>query len=473
MQRVYASLCCNFVAQTEYLRMQNNNMARMNWNQLLSDTRWGKEMSGSHGGKGVGRRNHFEQDYDRLIFSPAFRRLQNKAQIFPLPGNVFVHNRLTHTLEVSCVGRSIGNKVGEMLQQKYSDLSFTPYHLASVVAAACLAHDLGNPPFGHSGERAISAYFKNGEGCKWKSKVEDEGGRWTDFTHFEGNANTFRLLTHDFVGRRKGGFGLTYSTLASIVKYPYSSTEAGDRSKFGFFAPEEKNFAEIAQHLGLLPNNKYSNGFCRHPLVYIVEAADDICYGIMDIEDAYKLRIVSYDEVTTLFKSFFSETEIEYLDEVLIQISDKNEQIAYLRSKVINTLVELVSDTFIEFEDKILEGTFSGSMIHALKQPAKDAYRAIETIAYNRIYVTRDVVDVELAGHTIFAELIDKMMSALENPSHSYSKAFLNRVSSQYDIHQTSTYDRILTTLDYISGMTDLYALDLYRKIKGMNLPHV
>lgn len=449
----------------------------MTWEKLISNLRWGREeeqksLIGNSGSKGAGRRSYFEQDYDRLVFSTAFRRLQNKAQVFPLPSNVFVHNRLTHSLEVSCVARSLGSICGEQLEEKYGDLSFTSFDLSSIVATAALAHDLGNPPFGHSGERAISSYFAEGEGMKWKNKVRKEGGRWEDFLHFEGNANTFRLLTHTFVGRRKGGFSLTYTTLAATVKYPCPSTQATPSGKFGFFEPEERTYRQVANHLGL--ESKEQKGvFFRHPLVYLVEAADDICYEIMDLEDAYKLKILSYDEVKKLMLGFFAETEeLSRIKETIATIEDRNEKVAYMRSNVINKLVGEVSEIFIQNEPLILSGAFKGSLIQSLEGHSQQAYKAATRTAYNRIYSSHDVVDVELAGHRIFAELIDRMMFALENPQSSYSAAFLRRVSSQYDTRVEGTYGKLLTTLDYISGMTDLYALNLYRNITGMNLPH-
>ena len=253
----------------------------MNWNQLLSDKRFGMEEY--HDRKHD--RTDFQRDYDRLIFSAPFRRLQNKTQVFPLPGNIFVHNRLTHSLEVSCVGRSMGNNVARGLMNKYPEQSASFFEIGSIVAAACLAHDMGNPPFGHSGERAISSYFMEGNGKNLEMKVRDEGGRWEDFIHFEGNANAIRLLTNQFIGRRKGGFAMTYSTLASIVKYPYSSELSGTKGKFGYFQSEEETYNRIANELGIHTLQQNPSRYVRYPLVYLVEAADDICYQIMDIED--------------------------------------------------------------------------------------------------------------------------------------------------------------------------------------------
>ena len=247
----------------------------MNWRQLISNKRFGLEEL--HELK-KDDRSEFQRDYDRLIFSAPFRRLQNKTQVFPLPGSIFVHNRLTHSLEVSCVGRSLGSSVSLQLLSKHPELSDSYIsEIPSIVSAACLAHDLGNPPFGHSGEKAISTYFSEGKGLALKSRLSPM--EWDDLTHFEGNANAFRILTHQFLGRRKGGFVMTYSTLASIVKYPFSSQLAGNKSKFGFFITEENDYIQIANELGIkcLSETNAPTKYARHPLVYLVEAADDIC----------------------------------------------------------------------------------------------------------------------------------------------------------------------------------------------------
>ena len=259
----------------------------MNWNQLICDKRLGMEEF--HDDRHH-TRSDFQRDYDRLIFSSPFRRLQNKTQVFPLPGSIFVHNRLTHSLEVSSVGRSMGNEIALRLRDKYASVSWTQKLdcLRDIVAAACLCHDLGNPPFGHSGEKTISTYFSEGNGQALKEQVGNR--EWADLINFEGNANSFRLLTHRFKGRRNGGMAMTYSSLASIVKYPYSSLHAGEKGKFGFFSSEEEIFRRVATQLGMPETD--SGKFARHPLVYVTEAADDICYQIMDLEDAHKLKII-------------------------------------------------------------------------------------------------------------------------------------------------------------------------------------
>lgn len=441
----------------------------MNWTQLLSGKRFGMEEY--HERKH--ERTDFQRDYDRLIFSSPFRRLQNKTQVFPLPGSIFVHNRLTHSLEVSCVGRSLGNNVAKGLMQKYPDGSINFPEIGSIVSAACLAHDMGNPPFGHSGERAISAYFLEGNGSYLEDEIRSAGSRWEDFLHFEGNANAMRLLTHQFIGRRKGGFALTYSTLASIVKYPYASVHSGKKGKFGFFQSEEETYMRIATELGINHNPEDKNKFVRYPLVYLVEAADDICYQIMDIEDACKLHILTTEEAIQLLLNFFEGERLDHIIRVMKMVDDTNEQIAYLRSCIIGLLVDECSRVFLENENGILDGTYNSPLIEQIEEQAKQAYATCSKTAYKKIYRAKEVLDIELAGYHIFSHLIDSLTEAVMNQSHAYSKLLLQRIPEQYDTNAPTTYGKIQCVLDYISGMTDVYALDLYRKITGMSLPAV
>ncbi len=445
----------------------------MEWKQLLSDKRLGQEHRLIE--QRATRRSSFERDFDRLVFSPPFRRLQNKTQVFPLPTNIFVHNRLTHSLEVSCVGRSLGSMVGAVLKERYpkeQDVAFSTA-LSEIVSASCLAHDMGNPPFGHSGERAIGAYFREGNGQKWQNTVEKEGGRWEDFLYFEGNANAFRLLTHQFKGRREGGFALTYATLASIIKYPFSSELSQQKAKFGFFQTEESYMRRLADELGLVQFSDAPLHYARYPLVYLVEAADDICYQVMDIEDAYKLRILSYSEAQDLLLAFFDEDEKGELNYVLETISDKNEQIAYIRSKLINLLVEETAEIFLANEEAILNGRYNEPLLKELSPRKAKAFAECSQMAYQKIYRAKEVIDVELAGHRIFTALLDQLLEALHSPNYAYSKVLLGRVSSQYNTEEPTTYGKIQCALDFISGMTDVYALDLYRSITGMNLPAI
>lgn len=441
----------------------------MNWNTLLSAKRFGLEEFHEERHE---NRSEFQRDYDRLIFSAPFRRLQSKTQVFPLPGSIFVHNRLTHSLEVSCVGRSLGNDLAKAILSRQPELaeSYLP-EIGAIVSAACLAHDLGNPPFGHSGERAISTFFSEGKGQSLKEKLT--ASQWEDLTHFEGNANAFRLLTHQFEGRRKGGFVLTYPTLASIVKYPYASSLAGNKSKFGFFTTEEESFRRVADELGMIKLQDNPLKYARHPLVYLVEAADDICYQMMDLEDAHKLKILSTEETKELLLAYFSDEKKAHRLQTLKLVTDVNEQIAYLRSCVIGLLIGECTQAFMNHETEILNGTFEGSLIKGISPLPAKAYKHSSDVSFQKIYCSRDVLDNELAGFRIISTLLDLMIEAVSSPEKVYSQLLINRVSSQYNIRAHSFYERIQAVLDYISGMTDVFALDLYRKIKGNSLPAV
>ena len=443
----------------------------MNWQQLISNKRFGLEEI--HEAQ-KDDRTEFQRDYDRLIFSAPFRRLQNKTQVFPLPGSVFVHNRLTHSLEVSCVGRSLGNSIAIQLVAKYPKLASTHVpEIGAIVSAACLAHDLGNPPFGHSGEKAISTYFSEGKGLALKSQLSSM--EWEDLTHFEGNANAFRLLTHQFLGRRKGGFVMTYSTLAAIVKYPFPSVLAGKKSKFGFFTSEENSYLKIAEELGIKRLSKEGEPpqYARHPLVYLVEAADDICYQMMDIEDAYKLKLLTPKEAKDLYLLFFDEKKKRRVEEIFSFVTDGNEQMAYLRATVIGILIKECTKVFMENEEAILNGTFEGALIKHISSPLSESYKECSKVAVEKIYRSRDVLDIELAGFHVISTLLELMINAVQSPEKAYSQLLINRVSSQYDIKAPTLYGRIQAVLDYLSGMTDVFALDLFRKIKGNGLPAV
>ena len=445
----------------------------MEWKQLISNKRFGQEHKHA---ERHDDRSEFKRDYDRLIFSSAFRRLQNKTQVFPLPGSIFVHNRLTHSLEVASVGMSIGNDISRRVIQKQPDLKDTLVEeIGTIVSAACLAHDLGNPPFGHSGEKAIQTFFSEGPGQKIKPMVSSEF--WDDITHFEGNANAFRILTHRFKGRRQGGFVMTYSMLASIVKYPFASCLAGNHGKFGFFASEAESYRKIADELGIFCKSAPGEPlkYARHPLVYMVEAADDICYEIMDIEDSHKLKILSYAETEHLLLSFFDEDIQQKIRQRIIdeELTDENEKVVYMRASVIGKLENECVAAFLAHEEEILAGTFEGSLIDHISERQKKAYQECEKISYSKIYQSKPVLDIELSGYQIMATLMKVFVEAAVNPSRFYSKQLLRRVSSQYDIENENLEERIMAVLDYISGMTDIYALDIYQKINGISLPIV
>lgn len=445
----------------------------MQWDKLINDKRFGLEYLHDDGRRGG--RSEFRRDYDRLVFSSPFRRLQNKTQVFPLPGSVFVHNRLTHSLEVSSVGKSMADVISSALRDKYAGQPWVNrlYHIGDIVAAACLAHDLGNPPFGHSGEKAIAAFFSEGEGQPLKDKLT--AVQWTDVTNFEGNANSLRALTNQFHGRRCGGFAMTYSTLASVVKYPYDSQLAGQSGKFGFFDTESATYRSIADELGIprLPSPQGTVRYARHPLVYIVEAADDICYEVMDLEDAHKLKILTTAEVIDTLMAYFPAERHDHLQQVMDTVEDPNEKIAYLRSSVVGRLVESSANVFLENEQAILDGTFEGHLLDHLPALEKDAYAGSCELSCNKIYNSADVVDIELAGNRIITFLLSKLTGAVCDPGLYYSRLLLSQVPGQYDVHAPDLFTRVQAVLDHVSAMTDVYALDLYRKLNGMSLPAV
>ncbi len=441
----------------------------MKWEQLISDKRLGLEEF--HDPR-THSRSDFQRDYDRMIFSSPFRRLQNKTQVFPLPGSIFVHNRLTHSLEVSSVGRSMANEVTDLLLTKHTDpiVRQKLHNIGDIVAAACLCHDLGNPPFGHSGEKTISSFFSEGGGLALRDELTER--QWNDFTHFEGNANSFRLLTHQFAGRREGGFAMTYSTLAAVVKYPYSSLRAGKNGKFGFFASEEETYLKVAKELGI-PMLDAEGRFARHPLVYLMEAADDICYQIMDMEDAHKLKIVSTAEVKELFLGFFGPEDHERLHRHMGRLADPNEQIGYLRSNVIGKLVTACAREFFENEEKILAGEYTGTLIGNLQGTLQKGYADCSAAAYAKIYNAPEVGDIEIAGNRILTYLLQHLTEAVLHPERNYSRLLLGQMPQQYETSAPTLYERIQSVLDHVSGMTDVYALNLYRKLNGHTLPAV
>ncbi len=443
----------------------------MDWSKLLSTKRLGMEDWASS--NKTEDRTQFQRDYDRIIFSSPFRRMQNKTQVFPLPDHIFVHNRLTHSLEVASVGRSLGNLLAEKLATEIPENPLIS-EIGTIVSTACLAHDLGNPPFGHSGEAAISNFFINGAGKEFKSKLTQ--GEWKDFTHFDGNANAFRLLTHQFNGKRPGGFALTYSTLASIVKYPFESVLA-TKQKFGFFQSEKENYHKIAGEFHIPEKKNIIGEFCRHPLVYLVEAADDICYQIMDLEDAFKLGILSYDQTKNLYLGFYDadldKKQIENIEATLKRVTDKNEQISYLRAGIIGKLIYESIRIFSENQNNILKGEFAGSLIKSLQNKQAEAMNTVKEISFSQVYAHRSVVEIEIAGYKIIGTLLEEFVGAIMNSKDLYSKKILSLLPEQYKTDGDSDYLKIQSVVDFVSGMTDVFALDLYRKIKGISLPGV
>ena len=470
----------------------------MNWQQLYSPLRTGSSPRSSSNASAQGDnriadtqlRTSFLRDYDRIIFSSAFRRLQNKTQVFPLPGPVFVHNRLTHSLEVASVGRSLGKAVGDELGERYAGRGegfreFYRYELPSVIAAACLAHDIGNPPFGHSGEDAIRNFFREleGEGRR-RFDAELSPNQQRDLLLFEGNANAFRTLTHNFNEPSRGGFRLTYATLASIVKYPCDSLNGFDKSrlatkKSGFFDSEIDTYRTIATALGIPQLGEGKNVFARHPFVYLVEAADDICYRVIDFEDAHRLNIISIDRIGELFLSFFdNETGYdarERVEKIFNDINDDNQKVQFLRAKLINLLIFRVRDVFIEKEAELLAGELSKSLIDYLPPRELALIKAIDAFSVEHIYNHRSVVEIEIAGYNVIGGLLKEFYGAVLNPRSAKSEKVLQLVSGQFPITgaPNGLYHDTQSIVDFIAGMTDLYAVDIYRKITGMTFPQI
>jgi dGTPase len=440
----------------------------MHWDRLLSPVRFGKESAPALEPNLL--RSEFQRDYDRLIFSSPFRRLQNKTQVFPLPGSVFVHNRLTHSLEVASVGRTLGSTIAASLIKNNPNNPFI-HEIGAIVSTASLAHDLGNPPFGHAGEKSISNFFNEGKGLFLKDRVSPL--QWADLTNFEGNANAIRLLTHKFNGRRQGGYVLTYATLASMIKYPFNALERTKKNKYGYFESETETFLQIAQKTGLIPSPE-NNGFVRHPLVYLVEAADDISYQIMDLEDAHKLGILSTEKTTALLMAFFDKKTQhrfwEKKEQVYCEVSDKNEQIAFLRASVINHLVNVVAEIFIVNELDIMHGRFKGSLVDYLTGAEKDAMDTCKSVAWLEIYNHRSVIEIEISGYNVLNTLLDEFTSAMFHNTGDYAKKLLSLLPVQYQEKHRNDYEKIRSVLDFVSGMTDLYALDLYKLIKGIGM---
>ncbi|MEM6359105.1 MAG: deoxyguanosinetriphosphate triphosphohydrolase [Bacteroidota bacterium] len=444
----------------------------MNWNQLLSDKR-GKDQKKSNL---EGTRSAFEQDYDRVIFSHPFRRLQDKTQVHPLPENDFVHTRLTHSLEVSSVGRSLGKKVGKAILERNSELAknFDLHDFGGIVAAASLAHDIGNPPFGHSGEDAISEFFSSGQGMRYKSLVNDL--EWTDLTNFEGNAQGFRILNKD----RYQGLRLTHATLAAFSKYPRQSIiekcdpNRRSQKKYGFFQSERHIFASIAETVGLIPFEDYS--WSRHPLAFLVEAADDICYNLIDLEDGCRLGLVTYEEAIELFSDILRD---RFKPDKLKLIDSKNEQISTLRAIAIGILADECTQLFLDNESALMNGKFDTAFTDLI--PSSGVLNQIVRLSIDKIYRSTGVLETEIAGFEVLPGLLDIFTNAVikkyvEDDANSRDKSALrlmpSEVLTELDQMDKKPYHLLMNTVDFVSGLTDRHAISLFRKIKGISLPN-
>ena len=454
----------------------------MNWINCISAKRTGYSYPSS-----VNIRSDYQRDYDRLIFSSAFRRLQNKTQVFPLPGSsTFVHNRLTHSLEVASVGRSLGSVVGDFIANEIKDnneaVQFYMHDLKGVIGAGCLAHDVGNPAFGHSGEKAISNYFiQNASSTIGESTLRSYflDKEWSDLTDFEGNANALRVLTHHFKGKMSGGLSLTYTTLASILKYPCESvakTKSKHRKKYGFFQAEKEIFNKIVTDTNMYKDEIEPLSYFRHPFVYLVEAADDICYRIVDMEDAHRLKIISREEVEDAFLKVISEADradndIDKIKDTLRELEDDNESIAYLRAKSINTLVNESADIFKENASNIIEGRYRSTLMDDVEQKCQ-SLKQIEKISIDKIYNHNSVIKVELAGYKVMSGLLELFVpGVLSSNASVIEKKSLVLLPQQFKTGGTaSPYEKVMGVIDFVSGMTDNYAIEMYRNIMGIEI---
>jgi dGTPase len=454
----------------------------MHWNSLFTRQRLGDEHRYNPDFSDP-IRNDYLRDYDRLVFSSAFRRMQNKTQVFPLPGPVFVHNRLTHSLEVASVGRSLGKAVGVRLAEKYQSeggefREFYHYDLATVVATACLAHDIGNPPFGHSGESAIRHFFEelNGEMVE-RIREQLTDNQWNDLIKFEGNANAFRILTHE-----RNNHKLTYTTLASVVKYPSDSTRGFDKTtpwistkKSGYFDSEITYFEKIAATLQIKKIQEDSPLYARHPFVFLMEAADDICYRVIDLEDAHRLRVLDVDKVLALLLPFWEKNpeDYQYLTQnKLPRIENNEEKLSFLRAMLINLLIGKCTEAFLENEELLLGGTLQKSLIELLDPHTQQCLAEVDRKSVSDIYNFKSVVEIEVAGFNIIGGLLSQLVEAVMYPNRPKSKKLLKIIPSQHPIIQDNQklYSNIQSVVDFIASMSDSYALDLYQRITGINI---
>ena len=448
---------------------------------MILNTIFTNQRTGNHV-QNIVSRTDFQRDFDRIIFSSAFRRLQNKTQVFPLPGSVFVHNRLTHSLEVSSVGRSLGSLAGEFIVQNFENeltedsKNFYLYNLNNVIAAACLCHDIGNPAFGHSGEDAIASFFEKNE-SELKPKFTEK--EWADLVNFEGNANAIRILTHKQTGKDEGGTQLTYTTLASIAKYPCEAIAKKkghvNRKKFGFFQSEKQTFLNIANATKMMVESEEPTIFKRHPFVWLVEAADDICYNIIDMEDAHRLGIISTADCENLFMDLIqsvSEKDAKRSAEKLLLFSNKNERISYLRAKVINALINKSTELYQQHFSEIIDGTLNKALLDIFKSES-ESFQEVERFSIEKIYGHRSVVEIENAGYNVMYELLNHFIPPIikeKSERKGFEKKALQLIPSQFIYEDGTVYEKVLGVLDFVSGMTDNFATDLYRKIKGIDI---
>lgn len=445
----------------------------MNWEELLSLQRFGdthKRIRKEQDETRLG----FEVDYDRVIFSSAFRSLQDKTQVIPLSKTDFVHTRLTHSLEVSVVGRSLGRIAGKKLLAKYPHLHETHGYqfndFGAIAAAASLAHDIGNPPFGHSGEKAIGEFFKSGPGLEYKNQLTAK--EYQDLIDFEGNANGFKILTESREGV-EGGLRLSYATLGAFLKYPKESlpvkpTKHIADKKYACFQANTSFFTAIATELSL--ERRASDGsFSRHPLTFLVEAADDICYTIIDFEDGINLGLISEDFALEYLIKLVKDSIDTRKYHQLVHMEDR---LSYLRALAINTLITDATDTFIKHESEILEGNFSTSLLDKSKYKAQ--IQDILSLSAEKIYRSQEVIEKEIAGYRIIADILGAYSTALVKSkrgfANNYDQLLMTTLPPKYQDISGSLYTVLLNCCCYVASLSDSAAVHIHNKISGKQL---
>ncbi|HET9626551.1 MAG TPA: dNTP triphosphohydrolase [Kofleriaceae bacterium] len=444
----------------------------MDWQLLLSKRR----LSSTGALQDVpaqNRRGVFERDWDRILFSTAFRRMHDKTQVFPLPDNDVVHSRLTHSLEVASVGRSLGKRVGEVVSQRHPALAahIDIHDFGDIVAAGCLTHDIGNPPFGHAGENAIASFFASELGRAATRELAPR--ERDDFEHFEGNAQGFRVVTRLQL-EGYGGLHLTSATLAAFSKYPRESGRGLRRpgmvstKKHGFFQADAAAFEALAAETGLLAIAGEARMWARHPLAFLVEAADDICYSILDIEDGVRLRHVTADEAEQLLSAL----SIKISAAQLAACSDGIERVGYLRALAIGKLIEQCVEVFLAHEAAILAGTYGVSLADEI--PDAPRLKALRDLAFRNCYRAPEVLEIELAGYEALGGLLATFVPAASAPEGSLGdkdKKTLALLAGRGVKLAGSPYERVLRVTDYVSGMTDRHALATFRRLTGITIP--
>lgn len=430
----------------------------MDWSQLLSPKRFKEPV-----GEPDKERSVFERDHDRIVFDSAFRRLQDKTQVHPLASSDYVRRRLTHSLEVSVVGRSLGSWLGAKLYSSGIGISRDKgdfvRDVAQVVSNACLAHDIGNPPFGHAGEQAIGSWFSQHNDHEIVALLEK--GALRQFENFEGNAQGFRLLTRLQQSRNAGGMKLTYATLSAFTKYPCIASKVTGKNgyigqkKYGLFDEDLPSFRAVAKEVGLI--NKTNGSWCRHPLVFLVEAADDICYRVVDVEDGWKLNRLTFAEAEECFVSFLGGGH-RYKRE-----DDEAANIGYLRAKAIGSLIAATEKAYADNEGQIMSGEFSMSLIDAteMKEPISTA----RSLVQERVFDWERTIDAELAGTEMITTVVQKCMDALR-PKPDKSGQLLRKIIPGFRVDAT-TEEKVHAVTDYVSGMTDSYMRQTYLRLTG------